>query len=580
MRVTGFVRRALVALGATAALAVLALWLTLPPDPRATGPSASAATASAAATIVRGAYHVHTTRSDGSGSVEEVAAAAARAGLAFVIFTDHGDGRRAPDAPAYHAGVLCIDAVEISTTGGHYVAIGLPQAPYRLAGESRDVVEDVARLGGFGVAAHPDSPKRELAWSDWRLPIDGLEWLNLDTEWRDESRARILLGLVQHLVRPVATVGALINHPSGVLERWDRMTPTRRVTALAASDAHARFGVENAFDSSDAAVLEVPSYETSFRTVQIGVVLRERLTGNASADAAAVERGVREGRVVSWLAALADPGSISFAATSDGRSAGVGEFLSPGDTLDVAASADTPADGRLRLVCDGAVVREAPTGQRLTHSWRGGAPAACRLEAGWDAGARFARWLVTNPIYFRVADPPKPVPAPVTLRDEQSLGDPARGATWVVEHDRGSRVEVTQGGAGRAQQIAVAYTLAAGERAGQYAAIVTPDVEALATRALVAFRARADRPMRVSVQVRDPEGGGDGRRWRRSVYVDTTPHDIAIAFDDMRPVPPNTNPHPAPAALRSLLFVVDTEHTPTGQSGTVWIDDLRVARRP
>ena len=288
MRVTGFVRRALVALGATAALAVLAIWLTLPPHPRATGPSASAATASAAATIVRGAYHVHTTRSDGSGSVEEVAAAAARAGLAFVIFTDHGDGRRAPDAPAYHAGVLCIDAVEISTTGGHYVAIGLPQAPYRLAGESRDVVADVARLGGFGVAAHPDSPKRELAWSDWTLPIDGLEWLNLDTEWRDESRARILLGLAQHLVRPVATVGALISHPSGVLERWDRMTPTRRVTALAASDAHARFGVENAFDSSDAAVLEVPSYETSFRTVQIGVVLRERLTGNAAADAAAV----------------------------------------------------------------------------------------------------------------------------------------------------------------------------------------------------------------------------------------------------------------------------------------------------
>jgi hypothetical protein len=580
MRVTGFVLRALVAFGATAALAVVALWLTLPPHPRATrGPSASAAAPAAAATIARGAWHVHTTRSDGSGSVEEVAAAAARAGLAFVIFTDHGDGRRAPNRPAYHAGVLCIDAVEISTTGGHYVAIGLPQAPYRLAGESRDVVEDVARLGGFGVAAHPDSPKPELAWSDWTLPIDGLEWLNLDTEWRDESRARILLGLAQHLLRPVATVGALIGHPGGVLERWDRMTPARRVTALAAVDAHARFGVENAFGSSGAAVLEVPSYETSFRTVQIGVVLSQRLTGNAEADAAAVTSGVREGRVVSWLTALADPGTIEIVARSDGRSAGVGGFLPPGDLVDVVATADAPADGRLRLVCDGAVVREAPAGQGLTHSWRGGTPAACRLEAGWDAGARFARWLVTNPIYFRGADPPKPAPAPVSLRDEESLGDPTRGATWRVEHDRDSRIELTQGGAGRGQQLAFAYALAAGERTGQYAAIATPDVEALATRTHVAFRARGDRPMRMSVQVRDPESGGDGRRWRRSVYVDTTPRDIVIALDDMRPVPPNTNPHPPPGALRSLLFVVDTEHTPTGQSGTVWIDDLRVARR-
>src|SRR5437660_1084547 len=50
---------------------------------------------------VPGILHVHTTRSDGGGTVDEVAAAAARAGLAFVIFTDHGDGTRAPDAPVY-----------------------------------------------------------------------------------------------------------------------------------------------------------------------------------------------------------------------------------------------------------------------------------------------------------------------------------------------------------------------------------------------------------------------------------------------------------------------------------------------
>ena len=43
---------------------------------------------------VRGAYHVHSTVSDGTGSIDEIAAAAARAGLQFVILTDHGDGTR------------------------------------------------------------------------------------------------------------------------------------------------------------------------------------------------------------------------------------------------------------------------------------------------------------------------------------------------------------------------------------------------------------------------------------------------------------------------------------------------------
>ena len=46
---------------------------------------------------------------DGSGSADEVAEAAARAGLDFVVLTDHGDGTRMPDPPRYRAGVLVID---------------------------------------------------------------------------------------------------------------------------------------------------------------------------------------------------------------------------------------------------------------------------------------------------------------------------------------------------------------------------------------------------------------------------------------------------------------------------------------
>ena len=111
---------------------------------------------------IPGILHVHTTRSDGAKPPDEVAADAARAGLAFVVFTDHGDATRRREAPAYHHGVLCLDGVEISTTGGHYVAIDLPPVPYPLAGDPRDVAEDVRRFGGFGIVAHPDSPKPAL----------------------------------------------------------------------------------------------------------------------------------------------------------------------------------------------------------------------------------------------------------------------------------------------------------------------------------------------------------------------------------------------------------------------------------
>ena len=155
-----------------------------------------------AARTVSGAYHIHTTRSDGLGDKASVAAAARRAGLAFAILTDHGDGTRPPDPPAYIDGVLVLDAVEISTDEGHYVALDMPRAPYPLGGASDAVIEDVRRLGGFGIAAHPDSPKPALRWTNERGLVNGLEWLNTDSEWRKDSRARLVRAGLAYFFRP------------------------------------------------------------------------------------------------------------------------------------------------------------------------------------------------------------------------------------------------------------------------------------------------------------------------------------------------------------------------------------------
>src|ERR1051325_6693980 len=70
---------------------------------------------------VPGSVHIHTIRSDGRGTPESIAAAAARAGLKFIITTDHGDATRRPDPAVYRSGVLCLDGVEISSDGGHYI---------------------------------------------------------------------------------------------------------------------------------------------------------------------------------------------------------------------------------------------------------------------------------------------------------------------------------------------------------------------------------------------------------------------------------------------------------------------------
>src|SRR5688572_28863556 len=113
----------------------LCVWLMLPPATRTIPQPLERPTR------VRGAFHVHTSRSDGGGTREDVARAAAAAGLQFVIVTDHGDGTAPPDAPAYLDGVLMLDGVEVTTSGGHYAAFGLAQSPYPLGGPPSAVVE-------------------------------------------------------------------------------------------------------------------------------------------------------------------------------------------------------------------------------------------------------------------------------------------------------------------------------------------------------------------------------------------------------------------------------------------------------
>ncbi len=277
-------RRLFWTLVAVVAIGVLFFALAVPPAPERVDTNGWH---DMSARTVPGAYHIHTTRSDGHGGKADVAAAAARAGLAFVILTDHGDGTRPPDPPEYIDGVLCLDAVEISTDAGHLVALDMPRAPYPLGGAGDAVVEDVHRLGGFAIAAHPDSPKPALRWTDTSAPIDGIEWLNLDSEWRKDSRGRLIRAGLAYFLRPGPALASLIDRPD-TLVRWDRLAARRPVVGLAGVDAHGGVG-QRAEDAgrSFAGTIGIPSYEASFRTFSNRVVLGAPLSGDAARDARA-----------------------------------------------------------------------------------------------------------------------------------------------------------------------------------------------------------------------------------------------------------------------------------------------------
>jgi hypothetical protein len=522
--------------------------------------------------VVRGIYHVHSRASDGTGSVEDIAAAAGRAGLRFVILTDHGDASRAAPAPRYIGGVLCIEAVEVSTAGGHYAAIGMAPPPYPLGGEARDVVEDVARLGGFGIAAHPDSAKPELRWDAWDAPFDAVEWFNADSQWRDERLWRLLPVALQYPLRPAESLVSLFDRPAALLRRWDALGVRRPVVGLAAADAHARAGLGGKADPyGELVYVRLPSYEAIFRTFSLSVQLRAPFSGDPGPDADALTEALRAGRVYTVFDGIAGPGVLTFTAESGGEVARPGGALAVNGPVRLRAAANGPAHTTLVLLRNGEPVRRSD-GPSL--EWEDDRPGVYRVEAHLPGapGEPPLPWILGNPVYVGLHHAPARAeePPPASARLVWPAG------TWRIEKDDRSNGLAETTGRDDLIRHTLRYELGR-EGPSPYVALTTLDVGAMHDASRLAFRAAADRPMRLSVQVRLVDGTVD-RRWQRSVYLSPDARDVTVSFEDMRVAGTGAREAFAPARIHSLLFVVDTVNTRPGDGGVLWIEGIRTER--
>lgn len=521
---------------------------------------------------IAGILHVHSNRSDGLSSPEQIAAAAARAGLAFVVFTDHGDATRAPETPVYRSGVLCLDGVEISTTGGHYIAVDMPASPYPLGGEARDVVEDVRRLGGFGIVAHPDSPKRELRWTDWTAPFDAVELLNPDTSWRvlaarpgAAPKWQLLTALVDYPFRAPETMARLIQATS-VLEPWSAVAHRRRVVTIAGADAHARLALRNADPGDGTPSLPLPGYQASFRVMSVHIRPHRPLTGAALADAGIVMRALRNGHLYTAIDAVASPPSLAFTATNDRGTVHEGDILGVGGPVALHVQSNAPT-GFITNVYEGTrQLSSAREAQDLTvHA--SADPGVYWVEIVPSGFASRVPWVRSNPIYVRAPLEVPPVEQIVAPALTHGLIDPGAPPARLELSKAGGAIEIVDGADG--VRLRVRANLEGGVPTNQAAALVFDTPEGVAAYDRAFLRLRADRPMRVSVQLRGGQGASAGDRWTRSIYLDAAWREYTLPFTDFVPAGLPHTASPALADVRSVMVVVDLTNTKPGFSGTI-----------
>ena len=535
--------------------------------------------ASPADGTIPGAFHVHTNRSDGRGSPSDVAAAAARAGLRFVILTDHGDATRAPDPPTYRSGVLCLDGVEISTNGGHYIAVDMPASPYPLGGEVRAVVEDVERLGGFGVIAHPVSPRSELKWNDWNLTVDAMELVNLDTSWRlrlrrpgFQSRLELLGALFAYPFRGEESIANLLATAPESFDRYQSLAARDHVVALAGADGHASLGLRGADPGVGRYSLPFPGYETVFRTMSLRVEPAAPLSGDPAADAVILVDSIRAGRVYTVVDGLASPPSFSFTASRGNEMVGAGEELLDGDAFTLHVRSNAPQTFTTRIWKDLRVLAAGNRDGQLSVVASGPGVYRAEIRAADRPGAPL--WILSNPIYVRGADvvAEAPTTSAVDVRrfDGQSLWRTETDATSLVAFD--PLPDPSESGG------VITFSLGGGAPRGQFAAIALDTSAGLDPFDHLVFTARADQPMRVSVQVRAAVDPSSDDRWQRSVFVDATEREYLVPLREMTPVGETTSREPPLDRLHSVLFVVELTNTRPGSEGQIWLRRVRAQR--
>lgn len=334
-----------------------------------------------------GAFHVHSCYSDGSGTYQEIASAAARAGLDFVVMSDHDTLRpRADGWQGWHDGVLVIVGTEISCKRHcHVVALRAKDAAGLRWKPLRRVLFDLANQGSAAFVAHAHVahiwgfPLKAGALEEWEVP--GFAGVELWSFMHD-----ICDGLVPWQIPSfLYTWRRRIRGPGQrVLAHYDRITQARRFAAVGSLDNHAI--------AMPVIGTRILAYETGFRTLRTHV-LCEELKGEPQ-DTNRVVQALADGSAFLALDLAADARGFEFRAERGGEVLSMGEerlWQGP-----VVFRARSPAFAHLTLKRNGSAVAEAD-GNELEH--RAEKPGVYRLEAHLDGRP----WVYTNPIYLRPA---------------------------------------------------------------------------------------------------------------------------------------------------------------------------------
>ncbi len=358
------------------------------------------------ATMIRGmdlvdvscVVHVHSTYSDGTATVTELAGAAAAVGADALLLTDHDslqalrDGWQGP-----HDGVFVLVGTEVSPKQGHYLAFGVDREIPHAGRSAVQIAEAVRDAGGIGFAAHPFSSGGHMLFPSLARRIvlphgwpalddprgcDGVELWSLTTDaaeaWRTPAEA---LSWMRDPETAIAA-GPPVHH----LRRWDALTARRRVPAIGGLDGHAP-GIR-----VRGRVRSPLSHRRTFDLLRTHLLCERPLGGEPQRDARTLLAALAAG--AAWLSCpcvAPAAGARMWAERPDGSVVPMGAEAPAGRFV---LRVRLPREADIRVVRDGAPVHEA---RGAVLDLDVGEPGVYRVEGRLKERV----WLLSNPVYLR-----------------------------------------------------------------------------------------------------------------------------------------------------------------------------------
>jgi len=335
-----------------------------------------------------GIIHVHSTYSDGTRKVEEIAGIANELDISFVLITDHNTIRAKTDGlEGWYDKILIGVGCELNDHDdlNHYLVFDVDEEICKV-GDSNEYVRAVKENGGFGIIAHPDENRSHISkyppypWKIWESELfDGIEIWNHMSEWMEG------LTHINKFRRVLHPRDSIIMPKKETLEKWDKISMKRKVTGIGGADAHGFI-----YKVFGLIPIRVFRYKILFKTIRTHILTKSKLSNGSDykEDLQIIYDAIKKANCFVSHHYLGDASAFEFEADNGRERVIAGESIVQRGK-DVILHVFNPRPAETKLVFNGDYVKTAH-GQDL--SFEAESAGIYRIESHLDGRP----WILSN----------------------------------------------------------------------------------------------------------------------------------------------------------------------------------------